>query len=195
MRLLHVLLLFTFLAVISGILLDNGGRSHGFGSSSDSESSEDHGGRPSKPVTTSKPREDWITFNGPFTTTLPIPGGYWDTGKIIRIHGVPGTGRWTINLVQAGVRLFHLSSEPSKGLVVRNRFLNGAWQVEEKWGGNPFPVSTPFNVTLINQPSHIEIHVNGVFFVNFNHRTPNPSRDYQGLDFQFVNISKVEFSR
>ncbi|CAB04390.1 Galectin [Caenorhabditis elegans] len=200
MRLLHVLLLFTSLVVVSGILFDNGGRSHGFGSSS-SDSSEDYSGRrgggrhrpprpprpprPSRPVSTPKPRGDWITINGPFTTTLPIPGGYWDTGKIMRIYGIPGSGRWTINLVKSKTWVFHFASEPTKGLVARTRFTNGAWEVGETYGGNPFRAGAQFNVTMVNQPTHIEIHVNGVYFVNFKHRVPNPSRDYQGIDFHF----------
>ncbi|CCD66752.1 Galectin [Caenorhabditis elegans] len=198
MRLLHVLLLFTFLVVVSGILFDNGGRSHGFGSSSDS--SDDYSGRrgggrhrpprpprPSKPVTTPKPRDDWITINGPFTTTLPIPGGYWDTGKIMRIYGIPGSGRWTINLAKSKVWVFHFAVEPSKGLVARTRHLNGKWQVGETYGGNPFRANAAFNVTMVNQPTHIEIHVNGAFFVNFNHRVSNPSRDYLSISNSFLS--------
>ncbi|CCD66753.2 Galectin [Caenorhabditis elegans] len=170
----------------------------------DDNSSDDYSGRrgggrrnrpPRPPAPTPKPREDWITINGPFTTTLPIPGGYWDTGKIMRIYGTPGAGRWTINLAKSKVWVFHFASEPTKGLVARTRHTNGAWEVGETYGGNPFRANTYFNVTMVNQPTHIEIHVNGAFFVNFNHRVPNPSRDYQGIDFQFVDISKVEFSR
>ncbi|CAB04389.1 Galectin [Caenorhabditis elegans] len=171
----------------------------------DDDSSDDYSGRrgggrqrpprPPRPAPTPKPREDWITINGPFTTTLPIPGGYWDTGKIMRIYGIPGSGRWTINLAKSQTWVFHFACEPTKGLVARTRHTNGAWEVGETYSENPFQANTQFNVTMVNQPTHIEIHVNGAFFVNFNHRVPNPSRDYQGIDFQFVAISKVEFSR
>lgn len=74
--------------------------------------------------------------------------------------------------------------------------IEAGWQTGETWGGNPYTVGANFNVTLINQPSHIEIHVNQAFFVNFNHRVANPSRDYQVLNFhESVVITKYEITK
>ncbi|CAB04391.1 Galectin [Caenorhabditis elegans] len=218
MRLLHVLLLFTFLVVASGFVLGTGGG--GFSSSSeeyrhrprggrgpryDDGSSEDYSGghhrppRPPRPPRpTPRPVENMETINGPFgsNSRIPIPGGYWDTGKVLRFYGVPGQGRWSINLAQGIVWLFRFASQPDLGRVVRTRHQNGQFLQGDTYGGNPFPAGANFNVTMINQPSAIEIHVNQVFFTNYNHRTGNPSRDYQFIDIiENVIISKIEITR
>ncbi|CAB63201.2 Galectin [Caenorhabditis elegans] len=236
MRLLHVLLLLTFLVLVSGYFSDNGDKKvkkikivhYDSTSSSSSEehrhrprggkgprfddgSFEDYSGRrgggrhrpprpprPPRPVPTPKPVENMETLNGPFGPDVryPIPGGYWDTGKVLRFYGVPGQGRWSINLDQAKTWLFHFASQPDLGHVVRTREQNGQFQTPDTYGGNPFPAGANFNVTMVNQPTHIEIHVNQVFFTNYNHRTGNPSRDYQHVVFSGnVIISKIEITR
>ncbi|XP_065073560.1 galectin-4-like [Ochlerotatus camptorhynchus] len=108
-----------------------------------------------------------------------IPGGL-TIGKCICIRGqVIGDGMFT-RLLQSGAAVnprddtpLHISIRPGDKIIVRNSFVGGAWQKEERDGKCSVGTSgESFELQIKVKESYYTLKVDGKKFCKFKHRLP-----------------------
>ncbi|KAG9340580.1 hypothetical protein JZ751_021402 [Albula glossodonta] len=124
----------------------------------------------------------WLCWEGstvPATPgfALPIPyksfisGGMFP-GRQITVQGMvnPTAKRFNINLRFPGGIVFHFNPRMDESVVVRNSQLGGRWGTEERSGGMPFYRGQAFMITIMCDPQHYRVMVNGAQMFTYIHR-------------------------
>ncbi|KAI1893402.1 hypothetical protein AGOR_G00123360 [Albula goreensis] len=100
-----------------------------------------------------------------------ISGGMFP-GRQITVQGMvnPTAKRFNINLRFAGGIVFHFNPRMDESVVVRNSQLGGRWGTEERSGGMPFYRGQAFMITIMCDPQHYRVMVNGAHMFTYIHR-------------------------
>ncbi|XP_031651209.1 galectin-4-like [Oncorhynchus kisutch] len=136
-------------------------------------------------------------FNPPVPYTIVIPGGM-STKKTIVIRGmVPlGANRFSINFKvgSSGDIAFHLNPRVQERELVRNSFIGGSWETEEREISiNPFLEGQYFDMSVRCGNQRFKVFVNGQHMCDFFHRFQNYNQiDTVELEGD-VQISYVHF--
>ncbi|KAL3105691.1 hypothetical protein niasHT_021574 [Heterodera trifolii] len=95
--------------------------------------------------------------------------------KRLDISALPTGNRVNVNLYKRNNKdiALHVSIRYSEGAIVRNAMNAFSWGEEERDGGFPLAKGEIFDLTIVHEPAHFLVILNGKKFCTFKHRLPN----------------------
>ncbi|CAJ0941202.1 unnamed protein product, partial [Mesorhabditis belari] len=132
-------------------------------------------------------------YNLPWETGF-ANGASMPAGQRIHLYAIP-KGDWKLDFIaRNGDLLFHWNPRFKENAIVRNSNKNGTWGQEEREGPFPFKKEHGNDITIVNEPYSIQIHVDGHQIGTFQHRCADPVHDYIGFRVDGdVDITNVDF--
>lgn len=117
-------------------------------------------------------------FNPAIPFLGEIPGGL-SAGQSVLIRGqIVGDAMFNINL-QSGAAVnprddtpLHISIRTGDKKIVRNSYVEGGWQAEERDGKCPIGAGETFELQIKAKESYYTLKVDGKKFCKFKHRLP-----------------------
>uniref|UniRef100_A0A183CE95 Galectin n=1 Tax=Globodera pallida TaxID=36090 RepID=A0A183CE95_GLOPA len=95
--------------------------------------------------------------------------------KRLDVSALPTGNRVNVNLYKRNNQdiALQVSIRYSEGAIVRNTMNASSWGDEERDGGFPLAKGEIFDLTIVHEPAHFQIILNGKKFCTFKHRLPN----------------------